>query len=248
MGLARDVRAAEPALQTYRFNPVADTTIYADIAGSDLSWNKVSDARGESLWLSTTAGGVLRRALMRFDLSAIPAGEQVVSASLTIFQSRSRENQDVSLHRVLASWGEGHSDGGSAGTVAPATAGDTTWQWRDYLQTAWVRAGGDFQPQASAATLVDQPNESYTWASTAGLVADVQGWLDRPADSFGWILLGREVDAQNAKRFDSREGLVADHRPLLVVQTAPVPELSTVALLCAGLLVLPVLRRRSARA
>ena len=44
--------------QTYFFNPVADTSIYSEVTGNDLSWDDVSDARGDSIWLSTTAGGV----------------------------------------------------------------------------------------------------------------------------------------------------------------------------------------------
>ncbi len=243
---AADAHAAEPALRTYQFNPVADTSIYADVSGVNLTWDNVSDGLGESLWLSTTAGGVLRRSLMRFDLSTIPAGEQVVSASLGLFQLRSRDSHDVSVHRMLASWGEGSSNGGSAGVGSAATAGDATWRWRDYLVSEWAQRGGDFAAQSSATTLVAGTNTSYTWASTAGLVADVQGWLDNPASSFGWIFLGPEIDAQNAKRFDSRQGLIASQRPLLVVQTVPIPEASTLAMFAVGLAALLLLRRRSA--
>lgn len=231
--------------QVFLFNPVADTSIYSDITGNNLSWDDISDARGESLWLSTTAGGVLRRALVRFDLSAIPAGYRVASATLTLFESRARGDHDVSLHRLLAPWGEGSSNGGSAGVGAAATAGDATWRWRDYGVTEWSQRGGDFVATASATTLVGQQNASYTWGSTPGLVADVQGWLDDPASSHGWILIGPEIDAQNAKRFDSREGLLAGQRPLLVVQVTPVPEASTLALLGGGLLMLALVRRRS---
>lgn len=236
--------AAPPASTSHSFTPVADTTIFADIVGGNPSWDDVSDARGESLWVSTTAGGVLRRALVRFDLGAIPAGAQVLSVSFNLYESRARDGHVVSLHRLTAPWGEGQSDGGSAGVGSTATAGDATWRWRDYQVAEWTQRGGDFMAQASASLQVGAPGQTYTWTSTPGLVADVQGWLADPASNFGWILLGPEVDAQNAKRFDSRQGPLAANWPLLQVQIAPVPEAGTVAMLAAGLLVLLALQRR----
>lgn len=246
MAVGGAARATPSAQTTYDFRPVADTSIYADVLGENLSWDHVSDAKGESLWLSTTAGGVLRRALVRFDLEAIPAGARVVSASFSLVESRARDSHAVALHRLTDSWGEGGSDGGSSGIGAAATLGDATWRWRDYQVAEWRQRGGDFVAEASASTLVGQQGQTYAWQSTPGLVADVQGWIDNPAGNFGWILLGPELDAQNAKRFDSLQGVLAANRPLLQVQIAPVPEASTVTLLAAGLLGLRWMRRRRA--
>ena len=242
--LASGVATAAPqAPVIYSFQPVADTSIYADILGENRGWDHVSDAKGESLWLSTTAGGLLRRALVRFDLGSIPAGFKVVEASLSLYQARARDSHAVALHRITASWGEGLSDGGSAGIGAAATAGDATWRWRDYQVAEWTQRGGDFVAQASASTLVAPQEQAYTWQSTPGLVADVQGWLDNPASNFGWILVGPELDLRNAKRFDSLQGSLAANRPLLQVQLAPVPEASTLAMLAVGLLGLQRLLR-----
>lgn len=229
--------------QTFVFTPSADTTIFADVAGSNLSWDDKSDGQGSSLWLSTTAGGVLRRTLVQFDLSAIPAGMQVVSASLSLYESRARDDHEVALHRVLAPWGEGASNGGSQGEGDQAEAGDATWRWRDYGVTEWATRGGDFVPTASALTLVGAPNATYTWTSNAGLVSDVQAWLADPSVNHGWILIGPELDIQNAKRFDSRESGVLAQRPMLVVQVSPIPEPATTALFAAGLLALTMARR-----
>lgn len=225
--------AAAPVTEL-RLAPVADTSIYADINGFDRSWDERSDGQGESLWLSTTADGLLRRALVRFDLSAVPEGMQVVSATFTLYQSRSRSDHAVTMHRLLGSWGEGLSNGGSQGTGAQATAGDATWRWRDYGVTEWTTRGGDFVSAASASTFVGPPNQSYTWASTEGLRADVQGWLANPASNHGWILLGQEIDSPNAKRFDSGESPFATQRPLLVLQVTPIPEPGSALLLAAG--------------
>jgi hypothetical protein len=49
------------------------------------------------------------------------------------------------------------------------------------------------------------------------MVADVQGWLDTPANNHGWILIGPE-DVQSAKRFGSRENSDVALRPALVLE------------------------------
>jgi hypothetical protein len=240
---------ALPVETIHQFQPAADTTIFANAtdAPSVIDWDSVSDSQGGSLWLGTTAGGFVRRALLRFDLSSIPAGQVVVSASLRLFETRSVDDHAVHVHRLLSPWGEGPSNGGSLGSGAPAQAGDATWRWNSFGVSEWTQRGGDFVAQSSAATLVGSAPAPYTWASTPGLVADVQGWLDQPGSNFGWILIGAEpADTRTAKRFDSRHGSVA---PQLWVVTTPVPEASTLVMLSAGLLVLLALqrsRRRSA--
>jgi PEP-CTERM motif len=228
-----------------QFQPVADTTIFANAVDtpSIIDWDSVSDGQGGSLWLGATAGGFVRRALLRFDLSSIPAGEVVVSASLRLFETRSVDDHLVHVHRLLAPWGEGPSNGGTVGSGAPAQVGDATWRWSNFGVTEWAQRGGDFVAQSSASTLVGPAPAAYTWSSTPGLVSDVQGWLDQPAANFGWILIGAEpAEGRTAKRFDSLQG---SGPPQLWVVTTPVPEASTLAMLAAGLLCLAALRRRA---
>ena len=53
------------------------------------------------------------------------------------------------------------------------------------------------------------------------MVADVQSWLDNPANNFGWLVLGDESAVLTAKRFDTRESAIP---PVLTIQyTAPTP-------------------------
>jgi hypothetical protein len=147
------------------------------------------------------------------------------------------------VHRLLSPWDEGPSNGGTVGSGAPAQAGDATWRWSSFGVTEWAQRGGDFVAQSSAAMLVGSAPASYTWTSTPGLVADVQGWLDQPGSNFGWILIGAEpADSRTAKRFDSLQGSAL---PQLWVVTTPVPEASTLAMLSAGVLCLVALRRRT---
>ena len=47
------------------------------------------------------------------------------------------------------------------------------------------------------------------------MIADVQSWLDSPANNFGWLILGDESGIATAKRFDTRE---STDPPVLAIQ------------------------------
>ena len=49
-------------------------------------------------------------------------------------------------------------------------------------------------------------------------MADVQGWLERPAENFGWAVVGNEVTPKTAKRFFSRQHEEEERRPVLHVR------------------------------
>lgn len=216
-------QAADPSLTV---TAQQDTSIYTGTAGS----NTLADGSGDYLWLSVTAEGLLRRALLRFDLAALPAGSVVRQVTLTLYESRARDEHDVGVHRLLASWGEGASNAGGTGSGAAAAPGDATWLHRFYPGTPWASPGGDYDPVASAVQRVGFPNTTYSWAAALPasgspvprLVADVQGWVNAAASNHGWMLIGVESGLQNAKRFESRNNGTAVNRPkLTVVYTLP---------------------------
>ena len=93
--------------------------------------------------------------------------------------------------------------------------GDATWIHTFFNTGFWVNSGGDFA--APSSSLAVAAIGSYTWGSSAQLVADVQDWLDNPASNFGWVLVGDESTFPTSKRFDSSENPIPSTRPLLAV-------------------------------
>lgn len=184
--------------------PVADATLFNNTGGGT-QYDAVADGSGPNLWTSVIAGGVARRALLRFDLSALPPDAVVTEVVLSLSQVRARDGHEVAVHRLLASWGEGLSNGGDAGVGAPAQTGDSTWTHRFWPATAWSQPGGDFVAAASSSQLVPGGAGRYSWPSTPAMVTDVQAWLTQPATNHGWILIGVETVDQSAKRFGSRQ-------------------------------------------
>lgn len=195
-----------------------DNTLYENVSGA------VSNGSGEYMFTGKTDQGFIRRAVIQFDIAGnVPAGSTVNSATLRLNLSRTRQNtqKTTSLYRILASWGEGGSNGASnEGQGAPADTGDCTWIHRfRYPDVAWSTPGGDFAAAASASAPVGG-NASYTWTS-AGMAADVQAWLDSPASNFGWLIRGDESANQTAKRFDSSENGTTTRRPSLEIDYTP---------------------------
>ena len=209
--------------------PSKDNTIFSETTST------LSNGAGQNTFAGSTANGDARRALIRFDLSSIPAGSTISSVTLTMSLSKAPDTgtpHTVTLKRVTRDWGEGASNApGEEGGGATALAGDATWNCAVYngssCGTAWTLQGGDFAGAVSAAIPVtwnDPPPpavENQTWGPTAQMTADVQGWLSDANANFGWIVIGDESVLATARRFNSREHPDAATRPRLVVTYTP---------------------------
>ncbi len=192
-----------------------DNTLYEDAAGA------TSNGAGENFFVgrSNQLTGSIRRGLISFNLvGQIPSNATITSVTLTLSMSRSNSgDQTVNVHRVLADWGEGTSNAnGNEGGGAPAATNDATWLHRFFNSAVWSSPGATYAPAASASQTVGLAG-FYTWGSTSALVSDVQEWLNTPSSNFGWIIIGNEAAAGNAKRFDTRENIVPANRPKLTV-------------------------------
>ena len=231
-GAAVSVRAAAIALDASR-----DNTIFSEFTGN-------SNGQGPFLYAGRNANENLRRALLAFDLNALPSAVTITAVQLVLSMDRTISGASAfSLHRVAENWGEGASNAGSpGGTGNLAQPGDATWRAALFPGTLWSAPGGNFAASASATTAVDAVG-TYTWTS-AQMAADVQGWVNNPATNFGWLLKDGET-ALSAKRFHSGEGAAA-LRPKLIVTFEPVPEPASALLLFAAGTVLGMRRKRTA--
>ena len=212
-GLAPVLLAAQMALASeVTIPPIKDNTLFQHDEGT------LSSGAGSYLFVGNSDNGASRRALITFDIAAhIPEGATINRVKLILNMSGSSERTaDVTLHRILADWGEGTSapsgqeEGGST-----ATEGDATWIHTFFSTRTWDVPGGDFAELPSSSREVGGPG-SYFWTGSE-MAADVQVWLDHPASNFGWMMLGVEGSDPSAKRFDSRENGEEVNRPVLEV-------------------------------
>lgn len=177
------------------------------MADASLNENFVDNNNGGHSFTQAgrTNGNAQRKALYQFDIAGnIPSGATIDSVRLTLAISSGNisANSDFSIHRILADWGEGNKTGNNG---AAATAGEVTWNNRMAPSTAWAApgalAGTDFVSAASATTPIAGLG-NYDWT---GMTADVQAWLDTPANNFGWLLNTTDPSSLGtARRFGSR--------------------------------------------
>lgn len=156
--------------------------------------------------IGVTALGSATRGLFRFDLRSLPTNAVVESASLTFhLQPINRVDNAATLHavhRVTRGWGEGNKIGNQG---AAAGDGEATWNHSKF-PTTWAMAGADFAGTASGIALMGLSPGFFTIGSSTGLVADVQGWMARPDENFGWLVkVVDEAETLTAMRFSSRE-------------------------------------------
>lgn len=191
------------AQESVTIEPAKDNSIYSE--------GNLSNGKGWYLLAGKTAalgGFSFRRALIQFDIAnAVPAGATINSVSLQMYVSKKPRGDSQSwpftLNRVTSDWGEGTSNApANEGEGTSATTGDATWTHTFFPSSNWSTPGGDFEPNPSASTDLSDPG-LYTWSGPK-MALDVQEWLDDPANNFGWIVQGPNVD-KTARQFHSRE-------------------------------------------
>jgi glucose/arabinose dehydrogenase len=191
-----------------QFEADRDNTLYESVAGN------ISNGSGSFVFLGRTGpdgDSRLRRALIHFDVSALPEGAVVDSVTVSfeiaaVPQPQNAVGGTATLYRVLNDWGEGDSNApGAEGQGIEAQTGDATWQFRFYDTLMWDMAGGDFIPQESADSGYGTDLETLTFTSTPGLVSDVQAWANNPGLNNGWMLLGSEGLDFTARKTDSKD-------------------------------------------
>ena len=182
-------------------------TLFSAVQDAWIDQSNVTQNKGTDTTLRVQPiAGKLRRTLVQFDLSAVPAGSCVSAATmrltLTSVQSVSRT---YAAHRVTQSWTEGNGHSG------------VTWKSRDGTQ-AWTTPGGDFSGTATATTSTGTTNGvALQWDVTA----DVNAFLAGTAPNYGWLLKDNTEGSGGEFRFASRESGATSQRPRLAITYGP---------------------------
>ncbi len=151
---------------------------------------------------------VQERALMAFDLTALPSTATVVFASIRVnVLQLPPAPLPIDLHRLLESWDEGTGFG---------TNGVSNYTTRS-VGTSWSLAGASPPASASAAIGSFSP-VGVGLLSFALPVATVQGWIMTPSTNNGILMIARSDDST---RLTASEGVPQGDRPVLTVTYVP---------------------------
>ena len=229
------VMMSHGALISTNLYAVQDATLYSSADGS------VAGGGDDRLFVGRNGINGLLRSLLQFDVSSLPNGAVIQSASLqlTTVHTLRDGSSGVSAYRVMQAWSEDNTmpqRGGGEGN--PAVLGDVTWLHSTYSNTLWSVAGGDFSSTLSSSVAVNAEGVH----TLSGLAGDVQFMLDNPDQNFGWALL-RTSESSHAIKFGSRTH-VSGQPVLQVTYESVIPEPQVVGILLVGSFFLVSNRRK----
>ena len=157
--------------------------------------------------------GVVTRALIRWDLSAIPPGSTIVSAQMSLYSNYSYGGSIViDTHRVLKPWVEGTLNGQQRQLDNPDSACGTEYGYGVPWDEAGASGAGDRET-----TVISSASGSGTGWYAWDIREAVQKWVDGDWDNDGLILKARSESTLNLKYFVPSENQQAALRPQLVI-------------------------------
>lgn len=173
----------------------------AHIHANKPDWN----TGGEEGLEATGNGGEAdaKHALLRLDLSTLPAESRIDSAWLELYLVKRRTPQGaaktLAVYRLNHAWTEGSGDDASGYDGRPAATGEVCWSHAGYPDTPWALPGANGVPQDHAALAeddlridpADPAGHWYRWQVTAL----TQAWLSQPDSNFGLLLREPAVSA-----------------------------------------------------
>jgi hypothetical protein len=241
-------------------NMVADAKLRGDAAGGLQDANLGNGAGGSNrFYANYFADGVtldsrMTHFVQRFDVSSIPAGSIITSATLTTFFANQTANNrifaNVKLSQLLPgkAWVEGVGQN-------PATDGSVTWNSQAGGSIPWTAPGATADIVLASTQTFDLVGVDGTaTAISRDITSWVQDWVNTPANNTGMLWWGgSSADSDSGNRyfhFGTKEdgagpaGEASAAAPTLVIQYTVVPEPGAVVLLAAGFLASLTVRRR----
>ncbi len=159
-----------PASQTLTVTAIQDTWINSSLPGKNYG-----GCDSITVGSATTPAGNWR-ALLRFDLSGLPEGAQLLSAQLRLAKvGGDLVSQSVMAHEVTSPWVEG--SGGCTGATSQSNWTQST------TTTAWTAPGGDFNP-TPLDTVAVAGLGTYSWE----LATAAARWMGQTTPNLGILL------------------------------------------------------------
>ncbi len=150
-------------------------------------------------------------ALLYWDISSIPTGSTIESASITVYvENVTDATPGYDLYEMTQAWVEGTGDDGST------TADGATWETYDGTN-AWPGGAGGASDLGSAILANFAATETGSYQvdlDDEGKVV-LENWVNTPANNKGFMIHAGEED--NGLDFTSKEGSTVANRPKLTI-------------------------------
>jgi serine protease AprX len=171
VSLDAPTRSSDSCEQTMTLNPVADTEL-------DEAEPNVSDGSATSIDTVPSPAGKRAYGAVLFDLSNIPTGSTVTTATLGIYVLTARTSHSDPVHVMTAVWTE-----------------SATWSKRDGVNT-WT--SGSFGSNDYAATALGTIVPSTTGFKTLDVTSTVANWVNGSVANRGLLIRSTGTDTGGA--------------------------------------------------
>jgi hypothetical protein len=202
---------SRPELVIEYFDPgieiVADKDAYVNQNTSGSNWGVATTVN-----IGEDSGDSDRVGFLQFDLSAIPAGATILSATMQlVWNAINTASQNLAWHRLLVDWTEGTANG---------TAGTVNWNNRTSgvpWNTAGARGSG-IDRESSASFTIAGTDIAVGAMTNHDVTADVQAWY-AGTPNFGWTIdFTFLTGSSNQIAFNSSDNATPVNRPRLLVE------------------------------
>ena len=194
------------ALATLPVASATTTTIQPSSADSYIVQDHPTDTHGGDTYIEVeTYLNANERGIIKFDLTDVPSGAQITSATLYLYlyyASSPHLSRTYGAHRVTSDWIES----------------EVSWN-NNKSGTSWSSSGGDYISSATSTNTfsLGWPTSNPRFISW-DVTDDVSAFVGGTATNYGWIVKDKtENAAQQYKRFYSKEYSDTTKRPKLEV-------------------------------
>ena len=162
----------------------------------------------------TDFGEWIGRGVVRFDISGLPGGVTLTSATLSLYaDSLYGASINVGAYKILKEWGEGVHN------YAAATSGESCWSYAEYDTVAWTGCANDDTDAESTAqdsVAISASAQFYDW----DILAAVNEWYGG-ASNYGVVILSTDAPSTYVV-LDTLDNATTANRPkLTIVYTVP---------------------------
>lgn len=204
------------------------TTNYTSL-GTDQG-RVVQESWGNTMYspYETTKSSSYTTALLKFDISDVPAGAVIQSATLSVKVTNTIEQAYLAV--LTTAWEESTVTWNTFGTGAPGAAGGVTVGSDTLADPLFLGAAfGTTTPNTTPMQQID-------------VTATIQSWLDNPGTNQGWAFIRADTNKGNIVASEEANPLYTSERPMLTISYVPEP--SAALLLVLGVLAGLLIRRR----
>ncbi len=185
----------QPSSADTHIDSVFDDNNYAGMASISIALTQFKSVRG----------------LVKFDLSSIPLGSTVNTASLKLYYSGSGgapTGRTFTVYKITKDWVENEATWNSYQTGSP-----------------WGTPGGDYSTEGASSTTV--PSSVGLWM-TWNATSIVKAWIEDGQPNYGFLIkdLNEVYPPSYGVNFDARESPVTGWRPILVIGWCEAPTIT----------------------